>query len=87
MIAIQGYNLDTQSIKIDLIHWLTELQDTSILKELQILKERHKDTYQLSTDQEKGLDSRLEKYEAGEMKFSSWDTVKDRVRNSAKDAL
>ena len=79
--------MDTQSIKIDLIHWLTELQDTSILKELQILKDRHKETYQLSTDQEKELDIRLEKYEAGEMKFSSWDTVKDRIRNRAKDAL
>ena len=50
--------MDTQSIKIDLIHWLTELQDTSILKELQILKESHKEAYQLSTDQEKELDIR-----------------------------
>ena len=79
--------MDTKSIKIDLIHWLTELQDTSILKELQILKDRHKEMYDLSTDQEKELDIRLEKYEAGEMKFSSWDTVKDRIRNRAKDAL
>ena len=79
--------MDTKSIKIDLIHWLTELQHTSILKELQILKDRHKETYQLSTDQEKEPDIRLEKYEAGEMKFSSWDTVKDRIRNRAKDAL
>ena len=79
--------MDTKSIKIDLIHWLTELQDTSILKELQILKDRHKETHQLTTDQEKELDIRLEKYEAGEMKFSSWDTVKDRIRNRAKDAL
>ena len=79
--------MDTKSIKRDLIHWLTELQDPSILKELQILKDRPKETYQLSTDQEKELDIRLEKYEAGEMKFSSWDTVKDRIRNRAKDAL
>ena len=78
--------MDTKSIKIDLIHWLIELQDTSIHKELQILKDRHKEIYQLSTDQEKELDIRLEKYEAGEMKFSSWDTVKDRIRNRAKDA-
>lgn len=87
MIVIQRDKMDTQSIKIDLIHWLTELQDTSILKKLQILKESHKEAYQLSTDQEKELDIRLEKYEAGEMKFSSWDKVKDRVRNRAKDAL
>ena len=87
MIVIQRNRMDTQSIKIDLIHWLTELQDTSILKELQMLKERHKETYQLSADQEKELDIRLKKYETGEMKFSSWDTVKDRIRNRAKDSL
>ena len=87
MIVILRDRMDTQSIKIDLIHWLTELQDTSILKELQILKESHKETYQLSTEQEKELDIRLEKYEAGEMRFSSWDTVKDRIRNRAKYTL
>ncbi len=33
------------------------------------------------------LDIRLDKYENGEMKFSSWDSVKDRIRDNAKDAL
>ena len=32
--------MDVQSVKIDLIHWLTELQDQSVLKQLQGLKEQ-----------------------------------------------
>lgn len=87
MIAIQREGMDTQSIKIDLIHWLTELQDKSILKELQILKESHKESFQINAAQKKELDIRLEKYESGEMKFSSWDSVKDRIRTKEKGAL
>lgn len=79
--------MDVQSIKIDLIHWLTELQDKSILKKLQGLKEQQESSFGLSEEQKKELDSRLERYEKGEMKFSSWDSVKDRIRKRAEDAL
>jgi putative addiction module component (TIGR02574 family) len=80
-------SIDVQSVKIDLIHWLTELQDKSVLKKLQGLKEEQESTYELSGEQMKELDSRLEKYEAGGKEFSPWDTVKERVRYRAKDAL
>ncbi|AWW32501.1 addiction module component [Echinicola strongylocentroti] len=80
-------DMDVQSVKIDLIHWLTELQDKSVLKKLQGLKEQQESSFELSAEQKKELDSRLEKYENGEMRFSSWETVKDRVRKRAKDAL
>lgn len=43
--------------------------------------------YQLSVRQQEELDRRLEKYENEEMKFSSWDTVKDRIRNRVKSGL
>ncbi len=79
--------MDVQSVKIDLIHWLTELQDKSILKKLQGLKEQQESSFELSAEQQRELDGRLEKYENGEMEFSPWDTVKNRVRNRAKDAL
>ena len=79
--------MDIQSVKIDLIHWLTELQDKATLKKLQGLKEIQEDVFELGVEQEKELDYRLEKYESGEMKFSSWDTVKDRVRDRAKNGL
>lgn len=79
--------MDVKSVKIDLIHWLTELQDKSVLKKLQGLKEQQESSFELNAEQKEELDSRLEKYESGEMKFSPWNTVKDRVRNRAKDAL
>lgn len=79
--------MDVQSVKIDLIHWLTELQDESVIKKLQVLKEQQESSFELSAEQKKELDSRLEKYESGEMEFSPWETVKDRVRNRAKEAL
>lgn len=80
-------SMDVQSVKIDLIHWLTELQDKAVLQQLQGLKEQQESSFELNTEQKEELDGRLEKYENGEMKFSTWDTVKNRVRNRAKDAL
>lgn len=79
--------MDVQSVKIDLIHWLTELQDQSVLKQLQGLKEQQQSSFGLGEAQIEELDSRLEKYENGETKFSPWDKVKERVRNHAKDSL
>ena len=79
--------MDVQSVKIDLIQWLTELQDKSVLKKLQVLKEQQESSFELSAEQRSELDGRLEKYENGEMEFSPWETVKNKVRNRAKDAL
>jgi putative addiction module component (TIGR02574 family) len=80
-------DMDVKSVKIDLIHWLTELQDKTVLKKIQGLKEQQESTFELSAEQKIDLDGRLEKYENGEMEFSPWDTVKNRVRNRAKDNL
>jgi len=80
-------SMDVQSVKIDLIRWLTELEDKSVLEQIQGLKEKQESSFELNAEQGKELDSRLEKYENGEMKFSSWDTVKNRIRDRAKDAL
>jgi hypothetical protein len=35
--------MDIQHVKLDLIHWLTELQDTSILEKLRALKDQESD--------------------------------------------
>jgi putative addiction module component (TIGR02574 family) len=79
--------MDVKSVKTDLIHWLTELQDKSVLKKLQALKDQQESSFKLSTEQLSELENRLEKYENGEIEFSPWDTVKDRIRKRAKDAL
>lgn len=65
-----------------------ESGDTKLIKMLYaIAKEYSSDDYELSEAHKTELDSRLEKYEAGEMHFSSWDTVKERIRKRSKDAL
>ena len=79
--------MDIQSVKIDLIHWLTELQDQDILKKIQGIKIQEEGSLELSSEQEKELVDRIEEYENGKTKFSSWDTVKDRIRSRSKDAL
>ena len=79
--------MDIPSVKIELIHWLTELQDKSVLKKLQGLKEQQDSIYELTAEQQETLDGRLEKYEKGETKFSSWETVKGSIRKRTKDAL
>jgi putative addiction module component (TIGR02574 family) len=78
---------DIQTLKIDLIHWLTELHDETILMKLEGLKREQEENFELSISHKKELDERLNKYETGEMKFSSWSTVKERIRKRAKDAL
>jgi len=52
-----------------------------------VAKEYASEDYELSEEQQEELDKRLEKYEAGQMNFSSWGTVKDRIRDNTKNAL
>lgn len=77
--------MDIQSLKIDLIHWLTELKDKSILEKVQAIKDEG--DIELSQAQKEELDRRLEKYERGEMKFKSWEDAKNSVRERSKNAL
>jgi hypothetical protein len=47
--------MDIQHVKLDLIHWLTELQDTSILEKIRALKNQESD---FNTDK---LDAKIQK--------------------------
>src|SRR5690606_16970415 len=51
-------SMDVQSVKIDLIHWLTELEDKSVLEQIQGLKEKQESSFELNAEQGKELDSR-----------------------------
>ncbi|MDE0560746.1 addiction module protein [Algoriphagus sp. NF] len=79
--------MDLLSVKIDLIHWLTELQDQSVLEKVQELKEKQESSIVLSKEQQKELQDRIEIYDKGEMEFSSWDSVKNRIRRGARESL
>lgn len=70
-----------ESLKIDLIHWLSELDDRHTIEKLLRIKEKQEKADLLNENQKEELDTRLDKYESGEMEFSSWDTVKQRVKN------
>lgn len=69
--------MDIQAIKIDLIHWLTELQDQKILEQLQIFK----------TQQEKGLsdahkallNERLASYKNDPTNVLDWEEVMEEI--------
>lgn len=43
--------MDIQTIKVDLIHWRTELEDKSVLKELQGLKKKQEGSFELNAEQ------------------------------------
>lgn len=77
--------MDIQSLKIDLIHWLTELKDKTVLEKIQAIKEEG--DYNLSPAQQEELDKRLERYERGDMKFKPWEETKASIRSRLKNAL
>lgn len=78
-------SMDMQSVKLDLIHWLTELQDTTMLKTLQRLKETGEG--KLTKAQQEDLQDRLNRYESGELTFTPWKEAKERIRQRGKDAV
>lgn len=77
--------MDIQSLKIDIIHWLTQLNDKNILEKIHALKEE--EGIELSPAQQTELDKRLEKYSKGEMKFKSWEETKASIKKRSKNAL
>lgn len=76
--------MDIQSLKIDIIHWLTELNDKNVLEKIYAIKEE--EDIELSPAQQVELNKRLEKYEQGAMEFKSWDETKASIRKRSKDA-
>lgn len=79
--------MDISSVKLDLIHWLTEVNDHKLLEKLQLIKKEQEKSLHLDESQEEELENRLKKYEAGEMKFASWESSKEKIRSKAKNDL
>lgn len=78
--------MDIQSLKIDIIHWLTELKDKNVLERIYAIKEGEEGN-ELSSAQQTELENRLNKYDLGEMEFKSWEETKASIRKRSKDAL
>lgn len=79
--------MDIQAVKIDLIHWLTQLQDVTILEKIQVIKAEEDDDLDLSPEQQRELDRRLDELERGEAKLIPWEESMARIRSSLKNAL
>jgi putative addiction module component (TIGR02574 family) len=77
--------MDAAALKLDLIKWLSQLQDEGVLKKINALREVNEEAIGLSSEQIDELERRLEKYRRGEMEFSSWESVKERVKSSMKN--
>ena len=78
-------DMDTQSLKLDIIQWLTQLKDKNVLEKIRAIKEE--EGFELSVSQQEELDNRLEKYGRGEMKFKTLEEAKASVRKRSKNAL
>ena len=73
MEQIKLIRMDIQTIKVDLIHWLTELEDRKILEQLQAFK--HRQEGRLSDAHKVLLDERIASYEKDSGKALDWDDV------------
>ncbi len=65
--------MDTESIKVDLIHWLTELQDRSVLEQIQAFKQQQEGT--LSDSHKALLDDRIASFEKNPDQVIDWEDV------------
>ncbi len=69
--------MDIQSIKVDLIHWLTELQDQKILEQLQIFKAQQEKG--LSDAHKALLNERLASYKNDPTNVLDWEEVMEEI--------
>ena len=77
--------MNIQSIKIDLIHWLTELQDRSILEQLHAFKQKQEP--ELSDAHKALLDDRIASYEANPDRLLDWsDALRELERGTSATA-
>ena len=65
--------MNIQTLKLDLIHWLTELQDQATLAQLQALKDQQ--AYEISEAHKKLLDERIASYEQHPDQVLDWNSV------------
>jgi hypothetical protein len=68
---------DLQTEKLDLISWITQLQDISIIEKLKKLRAKNASTDIIIPQwQQEEVNKRLSLVEKGEMKTRSWDEAK-----------
>ena len=76
--------MNIQALKIDIIHWLTELRDEQVLEKIQEIRESSENV-SFSASQQKELKSRLESFENGTMEFKTWEEARATIKKSYND--
>ncbi len=71
--------MDIQSIKVDLIHWITKLEDRKVLEQMQAYKHRQEEG--LSKAHKALLDERIASYEKDSSNVLDWDDVMKDIEN------
>ena len=74
--------MDIQSIKIDLINWLTAVDDVVLLKKLQAFKKQQET--QLSEAHRALLDERIASYESNPSNVIDWETISKELEKEFK---
>jgi len=67
----------TKSERLLLVQWLIETNDEEAISRVKKIKD---ESAVLTEAQEAVLSQRIKRYRAGEMKFSSWTDVKNRIK-------
>lgn len=65
--------MDLQAVKLELIHWLTELQDEGVLEQLQNIRDQQ--TGELSSAHQQLLDERIAFCQKNPNELLDWDQV------------
>jgi predicted transcriptional regulator len=71
-----------EALKIDLIHWLTELKDVEILKQLQAIKEGRDWWEEIGQAERQAIEEGLAQLERGET--IPHEQVKEKIRSRFK---
>ena len=86
-LQLQNTVMSTTQIRQELHDFINKADKRLLTLFYAMMQADTEENYQLSEAQKEELDRRLNKYEAGEMKFSSWGTVKERIRHRVKNGL
>ncbi len=78
--------MNIQALKIDIIHWLTELRDERVLEKIQGIRE-NAEQISLSAAQKIELSNRIQNYENGTMEFKSWKEARKDIKKSHKGGV
>lgn len=78
--------MNIQALKIDIIHWLTEIEDEGVLEKIQEIREGA-ELGSLSASQKEELNIRIQKFKNEVMEFKSWEQVRNNIKERYKSEI